>query len=90
MSVLRDVLDASEREGELRAGVQAALKDWYRLNSKTALEARDEQGLTPELVAAMWRYIHALRARGEHMVQQATHLEENMRAVVAKQADEER
>jgi hypothetical protein len=86
MSVLRDVLDATERERELKAKELAALRTFERLNSTTPREARNKYGWTPELTDAVRRYIGALTERGEYMIRRARHLEETLRAIEGKEA----
>jgi hypothetical protein len=78
MSVLQEVLDARERDQELRNEVQEALRAFYLLNSKLPAEARDEHGWTPELTAATRRVIRALTARGENMIEEARRYEANL------------
>jgi hypothetical protein len=51
--------DVKARERELDAKVRAARRAFERLNRQTPDEARDEQGWTPELLAAALRHSRA-------------------------------
>jgi hypothetical protein len=75
--------EAKARERALDAKVRAARRAFERLNSETPNEARDEQGWTPELVAAADRLSRASIEQGEHWGHEA----ERVRAAFAK-ADE--
>jgi hypothetical protein len=92
MSVLGNVLDRLDREEELDAEVQAAMKAVMRAHETAPYEAEAKRGfapgkaMTPELAAAMRRYARALTERGEYMIQVARGVEEKIRAIEAKQA----
>ena len=64
MGAWEQLQDAKARERALDAEVRAAERVFLRLNSETPDEARDEQGWTPELLAAARRHIRASIERG--------------------------
>lgn len=62
------------RERELDAKVRTARRAFERLNSETPDEARDEQGWTPELLAAARRHLAASIQQTEWMKREAERL----------------
>jgi hypothetical protein len=74
--------EAEARERELDAEVRAAERAFERLNRETPDEARDEQGWTPELLAAARRHSRALIERGEHGMREI----ERLKTIIADEA----
>ena len=58
--------------------VRAARQEFLRLHRETPDEARDEQGWTPELLAAARRHSRASAERSEHWIRESERIRDDI------------
>jgi len=78
MRTWEEIQEAEAQEKALDAKVRAAWRAFERLTETTPEEARDEQGWTPELLAAARRHSRASAERSEHWIRESERIRDDI------------